>query len=88
MKTDEMPYVSNYRVLKEFLDKHEARCMWQLRLGGTSSAPRGYVEMWQFPNGKQCIITVHSRGWDIYTPDGTNSTNAAIGDACIRLGLT
>lgn len=89
MKPNDMPYVSNYRVLREFLDQHDARCMWQLRLGGSSSAPTGFVEMWQFPTGRQAIILVHAhqRGWDIFTPDGTNSVGAALQDARTRLEL-
>jgi len=86
------PYVSNYPQLQEWLDKNEARCMWQLPMGesGSYDYPRAYVECYQIPaNGRVFIVLVHAdrHGWDIYTACGNMNIEATLNDADIRLNL-
>lgn len=92
--TSEHPYVENYPPLKEWLDKHEARCIWQVPAQHESERARAYptfyVELWLFPKtNRTAIIIVHSNkgGWDIHTPAGTNRVAETLEDAERRLGI-
>lgn len=84
-----MPYVSNYPPLQAFLVKYEARCDWQVRLGGDEDDPTGYIEQHRFPNGRTCIIVVHANlhGWDIFTPANTAKIDETLLDVIERLNL-
>lgn len=81
------PYVANYPPLHEWLRTIEARCDWQLRLGGTEERPNGYVECWRLPTGHAFVVVVTTHGWDIFTSAGTNNIRSTISDANLRLGM-
>lgn len=95
--TRNRPYVSNYPPLKEWLDKHEARCMWQIPMQCEHSYrddgrdyPTAYVECWVFPKThKLAVITIHAErhGWEIYTPGDSPKVVETLADAEKRLGL-
>ena len=57
----DQPYTSNYPPLEAFLRDHEARCDWQISLGGDPDEPIGFVEQHRFPNGKIVIVVVLRR---------------------------
>jgi hypothetical protein len=89
-KTEDQPWISNYLPLDEWLKKYEARCDWQLPLGGSKDDPAAYIEQWGFPNGTSCIVTVYANkgGWNIATPnDESNAVDAAFLDAEDRCRL-
>jgi hypothetical protein len=88
-KQSSKPYVSNYPDLQAFLDRANARCNWQLRLGGTEDEPTGYVEQWMFAGGKVAVIVIHANGngWDIFTSADRPEIAATLEDAAVRLGV-
>lgn len=88
-KDEDQPFISNYPPLAAWLAKYEARCDWQLPLGGSRGAPNTYVEQWRFLNGATCIVTVysHKNGWDIATPSESNAIDATFLDAEDRCRL-
>lgn len=76
------------RQLDNWLDKHNARCMWQ-----TWTQPRkkgNVVECWTFANGSIAIIMRYSGGgWDIY-PLASPQSNLILDvfkESELRLGL-
>jgi len=83
------PYVDNYPPLKAWLDRHEARCNWQLPLGGTKDNPTGFVESFMVKDGGEVIVVIHARqlGWNLYTPCHSNGIAATLADADARLRL-
>ena len=88
------PYVENYPPLHTWLRTIEARCDWQLPLGGERNPesgevenPRAYVECWRLPTGHAFIIVVTTHGWDIFTSAGTNKIDATLSDANLRLRM-
>lgn len=86
MKASDKPYADNYPPLRDWLRKHEARCMWQQRIGGTYDEPSGYVECW-LVGSRECIVTVQARkmGWNIYTACSSPHTVETLADAEARL---
>lgn len=88
-KHKDKPWVSNYPPLNDFLQDNQARCNWQIRMGGTEDEPTGYVEHYLFPNGKVAIVVVHARqeGWDIYIPSDSLKVDETLAEATKRLGL-
>jgi hypothetical protein len=94
--TSEMPYVENYPALKAWLDKHDARCMWQVPMQcehdrNPDQAPTAYVEQWLFPKTRRLAIILvhaHKHGWDIYAAKNDNDVAATLADAEARLGLS
>jgi hypothetical protein len=88
-KHKDKPWVSNYPPLRDFLADNDARCNWQLRLGGTEDEPMGFVEQHVFPNGRIAIVVVHARqmGWEIFTPGTSMKVDETLVDAAARLGL-
>lgn len=87
------PYVENYPPLHTWLREHEARCDWQLPLGGTpaddehEANPNAYVECWRLPTGHTFVVVVTKHGWDVFTSAGTNDVAATLADANLRLCL-
>ncbi len=86
------PWVSNYPPLAVWLEKHEARCMWQLPLGGEPDEPTAYVEHYMIVKGNKAslfVVVVHANGhgWEIYTPCDSNMITETLEDAEKRLGL-
>lgn len=99
--TSQMPYVSNYPPLQEWLDKHEARCMFQVPMqcvhdrgvdeNGRNEPPTAYVEQYLFPKTNTlAIVLVHGRkmGWDIFISSNDHEIKSTLEDAERRLGLT
>lgn len=86
MDIKDKPYVDNYPPLKAWLDKHEARCNWQLPL---SKRGETFVESWSMPNGHDFLLTIHAyrRGWNLYTADRRGEIVVTLEDAEERLGL-
>jgi hypothetical protein len=88
------PYVDNYPQLKQWLDKHEAACMWQApreerpRRAGCDWSPRAYIECW-LVGGRPLIIVVYANkmGWEVYTSANSVSISDTLNDAENRLGL-
>lgn len=89
MKDEDQPWVSNYPPLDEWLRKIGARCMSQIRVGGTRTAPDRYVEFW-FVLQRIFIVEVRSRknGWNIYTDADTGKIDETFRDAEARLGIS
>lgn len=93
--TKNAPWISNYPPLKAWLNKHNARCMWQIGMQPEDSNqvreygyPTAYVECWLV--GKAlAIVIIHDNkmGWEIYTPAGTPLISETLADAERRLGL-
>jgi len=91
------PFVSNYPPLKEWLEVHKARCMWQLPMQCEHSYrddgrdyPTAYVECWLFPaTGRLAVITIHAErhGWEVYTPGDSPKIVEMLADAGARLGV-
>ena len=70
MKTKDKPYVDNYPPLRDWLRNHEARCDWQVRIGGTEKDPTAFVESYSIPGAKCGVIVVvhaYGNGWNLYT---------------------
>lgn len=93
--TSHMPYVSNYPPLQEWLDKHEARCMWQVPMqcehDRHGEPPTAYVELYEFPKtSRHAIVLIHGRkmGWDIFISSNDHQIKTTLEDAERRLGLT
>lgn len=88
VKTKEKPYVANYPPLAAWLKKHEARCMWQVPMGGTFDTATAYVEGWMF-GGRIAILVVHANGmgWDVFTSGSDSRIKETLEDAEKRLGL-
>jgi hypothetical protein len=88
-KAEDQPWIDNYQPLAEWLKKYEARCDWQLPLGGSKGAPGAYVEQWRFPNGATCVVTVYANkgGWDIATSGESNAIDTTFLDAEDRCRL-
>lgn len=92
--TSHKPWVSNYPPLKEWLDKHEARCMSQVpshekpRDADYDWTPQSYIEFW-IVNRRAVILVVraHKMGWDIYTAADTPKVAETLLDAERRVGL-
>jgi hypothetical protein len=82
-------YVSNYRVLKEWLDRIKAQCMWQLPVGGDSKQdPEAFVEGWTV-NGRLFVLLIHAGGlgWDVFTAFPALGIDESMKDAAKRLNL-
>jgi len=77
------PYVEHYPPLRDWLDKHGARCDWQ------RYEENANVEQWHMADGGRFVLVImaNGRGWDIYTPADTNAIDASLRDAEQRLGL-
>jgi hypothetical protein len=93
--TSDMPYVENYPPLKAWLDKHDARCMFQVPMqcehGRDGAPPTAYVEQYLFPRTNRfAVVVVQARkmGWDIYVSSNDPQINTTLEDAERRLGLT
>ncbi len=94
--TSNHPYVSNYPPLRAWLDKHDARCMWQVPSQAPPSdpdeaygwVPQAYIECW-IVGKRPCIILVRGNkmGWEIYTDGNTIKIDETLADAERRLGI-
>jgi hypothetical protein len=92
--TSNKPWLSNYPPLKEWLDKHDARCLWQAPQNPQPSdadsdwTPVAYVEGWRI-RARQFILIVYANkgGWDIFTPADSQIIDASLLDAERRLGI-
>jgi hypothetical protein len=87
------PFVSNYPPLKEWLDKHEARCMWQIPShprdeGDLDWYPQYYIEGWLVKK-RIVVLQIYSNkmGWNIFTDCGSNKVDDALADAEQRLNI-
>ena len=83
-------YVENYPPLHEWLRKHEARCNWQVPLGGEEPEnPTAFIESWQVGRGELIVVVrANQFGWNIYTALPGNGIAESLADAEVRLGLT
>jgi hypothetical protein len=85
---EDRAHIENYKPLHAWLNKHNARCAWQVAVN--SAIPNsGYVECWLIGN-KTLIITVspNRRGWEIFTTaSDSNEITSALADIEKRLGL-
>lgn len=81
------PGVSSYPPLREWLEKIEARCVWQ-HMNGAPNQRHSAVEM-HTANGRVFIVVVHAeqRGWEVYSAADTNQITASLLDAEERLGI-
>jgi len=92
--TSQFPYVENYPPLRDWLKKHEARCMWQLPMQpehGREEPPTAYVEQWMFPKTSRMVVVVvyaNKMGWDVFTSSNEHQIDATLEDAEERLGLS
>lgn len=87
---EDQPWIENYPPLRDWIRKHEMRCVHQIPFGGTKAAPEAYLEAWQAPN---CAVMVwmvvrsNKHGWDLMTGVSTNSVTETLEDAERRMGL-
>ena len=87
------PWVGNYPPLQQWLDKHDARCLWQIPSsppddGDIDWAPQFYVEAWSI--GRRIfILTVYSNkmGWYLFTDCDSPRIDESLADAEQRLGI-
>jgi hypothetical protein len=86
--TKNKPWVGNYPPLDAWLKKHNGRCMWQLRNGGTEDDPQSYLECW-LVNTRPVLIQVHANqhGWSIFTELDSSKIDETLTDAEKRLGI-
>lgn len=92
----DMPYIENYPPLKEWLDKHDARCIWQVPMQcehnrHEDQPPTVYIEKWFFPKTKRfVVIEVHARkfGWEVYIANDSNDVVKTIAQAETLMGLS
>jgi hypothetical protein len=69
--------------LDAWLDKHNARCMWDRKL------PNGTIfAVWQIGNGIAVTMRYANGGWEMFTGCGDGRIGATLADAEERLGLT
>ena len=70
-------------ILKAWLEKHNARRLWQSTVKGI-----GYVTAWNV-NGRVVLVLEYKdkRGWELFTALDTNEIDATLSDAEGRLGL-
>ncbi len=93
--TSNSPYVSSYPPLRDWLDKHDARCMWQTPREpkpydvSYDWEPQAYIECWMIAGHQPFILTIHNNkmGWEIYTNGNTPKVSETLADAERRLGL-
>lgn len=80
------PKLSDCLPLVEWLNKHNAKCLWQ-RLPPTDGAAT--VEAWVV-NGHVVLIVIYAdrAGWDLYTGMSTNDIAETLADAERRVGLS
>lgn len=86
-RTAQAPYVANYPELRDWLENHNARCVWQLMRGEPDHHTQA-VECWAI--GKSlAIVVVHAdqHGWEIYTAPDTLRVDETLRDAEIRCGV-
>lgn len=86
-KTD-APTTRDYPALHAWLQKHDARCQWELDHNkGETNAFK--VISFHFPaSGHHVLVQVHHRmGWNLYTAFTGNSVSDSLEDAERRLGL-
>jgi len=79
------PFVDNYPELAEWLKQHEAVAVAQLPC--SPRRPTAYfLEVWEV-QGVHVVIRVHAdrRGWDIFTPCGSNRIDETLRDADQRI---
>lgn len=76
------PWVSNYSLLKEWLERIEARCQVQEYNEARS------VEIWM-ANDRLFIVLVYGdgNGWEIFTTSTSNDVAVSLEDAERRLGI-
>lgn len=88
--TPDLERSERYLSLKRWLEKHQARNMWQVE------RPNSYIECWMFPSGREAIIQLYVgqdengsyfNGWTIYTTDDSLAIVDSLTDAEARLGL-
>lgn len=91
--TSNKPWVSNYPPLAAWLEAHEAKCYWQLPLGGDPDEPNAYVERYMFKTKEDklvlaiVIVYANKMGWEIHTPCLSNDISETLRDADKRLGF-
>lgn len=75
-------------MLDAWLDRHNARCMWQRRTAAHKGA--NMAEGWLFPNGSLAVVVRYNGGgWDIFVQMGrhTNVISDVLGQAEVNLEL-
>ena len=86
-KPEDEPYTDNYPPLKAWLNKHNGRCVEQVRLNCGTRAEQ-MLEVWNIGNGSVVIrVWAERAGWDIFTAHASNSIELALNDAELRLGI-
>lgn len=87
------PYVSNYPVLQAWLEKHNARCMWQVPREpkpddvGYDWAPQAYIECWMVRRPIIIVIYSNKMGWEMYSALDSAKYADTFEDAEKRLGI-
>jgi hypothetical protein len=79
------PWISNYPPLHDWLNEHNARCDWQLKLGKGKHA--SMLEQWRLPGSLPFVILVMAQkyGWEIFTPGASNTVDATLADTKARI---
>lgn len=85
---EEVPMLENYPPLKAWLDKHSARCQWQVDRNEEIRSHDVRIEQW-LVDGAIVIIILRAcqRGWDIFTACPSLSIEATFLDAEKRIGI-
>ncbi len=79
------PYMENYTVLRDWLEKHNASCAWQ-HYDERNEAQS--VEGWLI-GPSMVIIVVHADrgGWNLFTAGPNSAIGPTFADAEARLGV-
>lgn len=78
------PEVTDYPPLLEWLNKHDARCVWFISDWETGRKnPSRHVEAWMLRGGAIVLIELRAdkRGWNLYTAPNTNDIPQTFADA-------
>ncbi len=77
------------RVLQEWLDRKQARCLWQIDTSNQEGHTKGSSLTAYMINGRVCIVQMFNGGtaWDIYTASPSVRWSDTLIDAERRLGL-
>ena len=81
-------YLSNYTLLREWLEKHEAKIQSEQELSNTSLVNPDVLQFWLIGSALVIVILrAEGHGWAIYTEAQTIEIPATLADAEARCGL-
>lgn len=81
------PAIQSYPPLQEWLNKIDAICDWQKKLGEKGASHTTMVEQWRARGSAPFILMIHSHGngWDVLTSLHENNVEATTRDCERRI---